>query len=128
MLTKVASSPSANPGAVISYTIQVSNAGTGDATGVEVSDALPRVLSVGTDTFGPGQAIEFVDGSPVSGLTPQAPQFSDDNGVTYVYAPVSGGGGAPAGFDRNVTNFRLPLTGNMPPGGSFTLNYDAMVD
>lgn len=128
MLTKVASSPSANPGAVISYTIQVSNAGTGDATGVEVSDALPRFLSVGTDTFGPGQAIEFVDGSPVSGLTPQAPQFSDDNGVTYVYAPVSGGGGAPAGFDRNVTNFRLPLTGNMPPGGSFTLNYDAMVD
>lgn len=128
MLTKLSSSPSANPGSVISYSIQVSNAGTGDATAVEVSDALPRFISFATDTFGPAQAIEFVDGSPSSGLTPQPPQYSDDNGATYLYVPVSGGGGAPIGYDRNVTNFRLPLTGNMPPGGSFTLNYNAMVD
>ncbi|MFN3713052.1 MAG: hypothetical protein ACK4SX_05290 [Alcanivoracaceae bacterium] len=128
LLTKLASSPSASPGSVVSYTIQVSNAGTGDATGVEIADALPRFLSLGINTFGPGQAVQFVDGSPSSGLTPGAPQFSNDNGTTFIYAPVSAGGGAPAGFDRNITNFRQPFSGLMPPGSSFILNYDAIVD
>ena len=41
----------------------------------------------------------------------------------------SGGGGAPAGYDGNVTHVRIPLTGSMPGGGSnFTLTYDAVVE
>lgn len=128
MVTKLASSPSANPGSTVSYSILVSNAGTGDATAVEISDALPLFLSFATDTFGPGQPFEFVDGSPASGLTPATPEYSNDNAATYNYTPVSGGGGAPAGFDDNVTHFRIPFTGNMPPGSSFTLHYDARVD
>jgi len=128
MVTKVANSPTVNPGSVVSYTVQVSNAGTGAATGVEVMDMLSRFLSLGIDTFAPGEAVEFVDGSPSSGLTPEPVEFSDDGGATYIYAPVSGGGGAPAGYDSNITHFRVPFTGSMPPGGNFTLNYDAVVD
>jgi uncharacterized repeat protein (TIGR01451 family) len=128
MVTKLASSPSANPGSTISYSIQVSNAGTGDAAAVEITDALPAFLSFATDTFGPGQPLEFVDGTPSSGLTLSTPEYSNDNAATYTYTPVSGGGGAPPGFDANVTHFRVPFTGTMPPGGSFTLHYDARVD
>ena len=39
--------------------------------------------------------------------------YSDDGGVTWTYTPVSGGGGAPAGYDRNVTNVRWVFTGDL---------------
>jgi len=40
-------------------------------------------------------------------------KYSNNNGSTYVYTPVSGGGGAPAGYDRNVTNVRWTFSGNL---------------
>jgi uncharacterized repeat protein (TIGR01451 family) len=38
--------------------------------------------------------------------------YSDNNGVTFTYTPTSGAGGAPAGYDRNVTHIRWTFTGN----------------
>ena len=128
MVTRLTSSASVDPGSTVTYTIQVSNAGLGDATAVEVTDALGPFLSLGLNSFGPGQVFEFTDGTPASGLTPDAALYSSDGGATYTYVPVSGGGGAPAGFDGLVSHFRLPLSGNMPPGSSFTITYTARVD
>jgi hypothetical protein len=39
--------------------------------------------------------------------------YSNNGGTTFVYMPVSGGGGASAGYDRNVTNIRWTFTGNL---------------
>jgi hypothetical protein len=39
--------------------------------------------------------------------------YSNNGGTTFVYVPVSGGGGAAAGYDRNVTNIRWTFTGNL---------------
>lgn len=130
MVTKLASSLSVNPGSVVNYIVQVSNAGTGDATSVEIRDTLARFITLGVDTYGPLQAVEFVDGTPPddSGLIPGPVVYSDDDGATWLYTPVSGGGGAPSGYDANITRFRIPFTGSMPPGSSFSLHYDVLVD
>jgi uncharacterized repeat protein (TIGR01451 family) len=40
-------------------------------------------------------------------------QYSNDGGTTWTYTPVSGGGGAPAGYDRLVTNVRWSFTGSL---------------
>jgi len=39
--------------------------------------------------------------------------YSNNSGTTWVYTPVSGGGGASAGYDSNVTNIRWTFTGNL---------------
>jgi uncharacterized repeat protein (TIGR01451 family) len=40
-------------------------------------------------------------------------EYSNDGGTTWTYTPVSGGGGAPAGYDRLVTNVRWSFTGSL---------------
>jgi hypothetical protein len=55
------------------------------------------------------------------------PEYSDDQGATWSYVPSSGGGGAPAGYDGNVTHARVPFTGSLPPGGNFQINYEVQV-
>ncbi len=44
--------------------------------------------------------------------------YSQDGGSTYSYAPVSGAGGAPAGYDGNVTNIRWTMSGALGPAPS----------
>jgi hypothetical protein len=64
----------------------------------------------------------------LTGLTLCAPVYSNTNGTTWVYTPVSGGGGAPAGYDGNVTNWQIPMTGMMNANGAnFTINYKVRV-
>ncbi len=40
-------------------------------------------------------------------------EYSNNAGVTWTYTPVGGAGGAPAGYDRNVTNVRWRFAGNL---------------
>ncbi len=93
-----------SPGADLIYTIIFTNTGGIPATGLIVTDPIPA------DT-------DFKFGSVTSslgttGLT-VAVEYSNDTGATWTYMPVSGGGGAPAGYDRTVTNVRWSLTGNL---------------
>jgi hypothetical protein len=39
--------------------------------------------------------------------------YSNDGGTSWTYTPVSGGGNAPAGYDRSVTNIRWVFAGNL---------------
>jgi uncharacterized repeat protein (TIGR01451 family) len=48
-----------------------------------------------------------------TGLTLASVKYSKDSGVTWTYAPASGAGGAPAGYDRLVTNVQWNFTGNL---------------
>jgi hypothetical protein len=56
-----------------------------------------------------------------------SPAYSSDHGTSWSYLPTSTGGGAPAGYDALVTNWRIPMLGTMRPGGSITLRYQVQV-
>lgn len=92
------------PGADLTYTITFTNGGTAAASSLVIVDPIPNNtdFKVGSVTNNLGS----------TGLTVVV-AYSNDGGSTYVYAPGSGGGGAPAGYDRNVTNIRWTFSGNL---------------
>lgn len=126
-VSKVASTATSAPGGTIGYTVNVSNLGVGPAIALQVTDALDAFTVLRLDTHGPDTPFEFVDGSPSSGLVMGTPEYSDDQQATWSYVPTSGGGGAPTGYDGNVTHARVPFTGSLQPGGSFQINYEVQV-
>ena len=106
------------PGTELTYRTDYSNVGTADLTAIVVYDAIPawtqyRVGSAVAGTLPPG----------ITGITIE---FSSDGGATWAYVPVSGGGGAPANFDGNVTNVRWTLAGNLA-GGAGTIDGVAFI-
>jgi uncharacterized repeat protein (TIGR01451 family) len=127
-VVKSANAATFNPGQVITYSVLVTNSGTGTATSVAAQDQLTPYVSWGLNSFGAGNPFQLSQGTPPSGLLLGAPVYSSNNGATWTYTPVSGGGGAPAGYDANVTNWRIPMTGTMNGNGAnFTINYRVMV-
>lgn len=101
------------PGAVLTYTTDYQNIGTDVLQNIVVLDAMPTYTQyeVGSESVGTPPA-------SVSGITTQ---WSNDGGTTWIYVPVSGGGGAPANYDANVTNVRFVFTGTMGPGVASTV-------
>lgn len=128
VFVKQASTATAAPGQAITYTLLTTNSGSGIATSVILSDALSPYVFWGVNSFGANVPFQMGDGPPISGLTLGTPLYSNDNGATWTYVPASGAGGAPAGYDGNVTNWRIPMTGTMNGNGAnFTLQYKVMV-
>lgn len=126
-IIKSASNATAKPGDVITYTIQVQNTGSGAATSVVLDDHLSHFTAFGLNSYA-GTPFQFADGSPSSGLALGTPVYSADGGTTYgSYIPASGGGGAPAGYDGTITNWKIPMSGTMAAGSSFTLHYQVKV-
>ncbi|MCD6380334.1 hypothetical protein J7M07_07830 [bacterium] len=102
--------PSGNqaPGTELTYRTDYSNVGAGNLDTIVIFDAMPawtqyRVGSASSGTL-------------ATGITAITIEFSDDGGTTWIYVPVSGGGGAPLNFDANVTNVRWILTGTLAGG------------
>ncbi|GFO67802.1 hypothetical protein GMLC_13810 [Geomonas limicola] len=133
LVTKSADSPNVAPGQLVTYTSLMSNSA-GNALSVTVTDTLSPYLALGLNSYGAGVPFQMIEGSTPSGLTLGTPAYSRDNGATWSYVPVSGGGGAPAGYDANITNWRIPMSGTMNAwaGGSapypyFTVTYKALV-
>jgi hypothetical protein len=93
------------PGADLTYTVAFTNNGGQAAQVFIIMDPVPA----NTD-FKVG-SVSTVLGT--TGLT-VAVAYSNNNGTTYTYTPVSAGGGAPAGYDRNVTNVRWIFGNNLP--------------
>src|SRR5205085_12589210 len=92
------------PGADLTYTIAFTNGGTAAASILVISDPIPANtdFKVGSVTTALG----------TTGLTVVV-AYSSNGGSTFGYTPASGGGGAPAGYDRNVTNIRWTFSGNL---------------
>lgn len=127
-IVKSSSLAAANPGDTITYSITVINAGSTAAHAVELEDDMSHYTSFGVDTYGAGTHFNFIDLAPLTGLTPGAATFSQDDGADgYSYTPSSGAGGAPVGFDANVSDWRLPFSGTMASGTQFTLEYQTVV-
>lgn len=119
--------PKALPGAMMQYTISISNAGPGaaDQDSMIVTEALPPdtyLVVADFDAGNPGP-VAFVDGVPPSGLmysfdtldsVTDDIEFSDDGGASYVYVPTPDAYGA----DPNVTHFRILPKGAAPFSGA----------
>ena len=92
------------PATDLTYTIAFTNAGGTTAQSLVISDPVPTNtdFKVGSVTNSLG----------TTGLT-IAVAYSNNGGSTYVYTPLSGGGGAPAGYDRSVTTIRWTFTGTL---------------
>jgi uncharacterized repeat protein (TIGR01451 family) len=110
--TGVGGATEAVAGAEIDYTITYTNisssGGTDNATLIATDfvteDPIPANtdFKVGSMTSSPG----------TTGLVATY-QYSNDGGTTWTYTPASGAGGAPAGYDRLVTNIQWSFTGNL---------------
>jgi uncharacterized repeat protein (TIGR01451 family) len=92
------------PGTDLGYTTTFTNSGTAAAQSVVITDPIPANtdFKVGSETNNLG----------TTGLT-VAIAYSSNGGSTWTYTPVSGAGGAPAGYDRLVTHIRWTFTGNL---------------
>ena len=115
--------PFSIPGATVRYDIVVTNSGTGtvDADTLAITDAVPAglVLRVADFDGGTPGPIEFVDGTPASGLTYNFVSlddlgddvaFSADGGLdNFEYEPTPDA----AGLDSNVTHIRITPSGPM---------------
>lgn len=124
---KMASSGTANPGTPITYTVQVTNTGLGSATSVSQDDRLSKYTSFGIECMPGGLSIVYTDGTPASTLIKGTPVYSNDGGVTFTYVPPALGGPIACTYDPNITHFRLPMTGTMPPLGTYSLQYQVQV-
>lgn len=126
-LTKAASAAMLVPGEVIGYTTTLMNIAEAPAHHVLVSGKVDAQLAFRLDSYGAGVPFRFVEGETPSGLALGVLEFSNDNGESWSYTPVSGGGGAPAGYDAAVTHWRISMDGVMNPRSSFKIEYQALL-
>lgn len=124
------SNPLAIPGALMEYTITLTNTGQGrvDTDTVRILDAIPANTALSVVGLGGSPAnspVTFTDGATPSNLTVAAGdiQFSKDNGATWLYTPVSAGG-----YDAAVTHVRVNPKGRMAAGGSFAVKFRVRVN
>jgi hypothetical protein len=121
-LTKtVTPSGTQSPGTDLIYSVSFTNSGAASAQSLVITDPTPANtdFKVGSVTTSLG----------TTGLT-VATAYSNDGGSTWTYTPASGGGGAAAGYDRNVTNIRWTFTGNLSqtsPNNSGSVGFTARI-
>jgi uncharacterized repeat protein (TIGR01451 family) len=112
-----ATNPKRIPGATVRYEVMVRNSGVGmsDNGSVVLTDPIPANTALYVSTAS-GNPVEFVDGSPVSGLS--------FNYATHVSYSSQAGGGPPftytpvpdaSGFDPVVTGLRVAPSGVLLP-------------
>jgi hypothetical protein len=127
--TGVGGATDAVSGAEVQYTVTYTNisssGGTGNstliATNFVTADTMPANtdFKIGSMTSNPG----------TTGLVATF-EYSNDGGASWTYTPVSGGGGAPAGYDRSVTNIRWTFSGNLSetsPNNSGSVTFIARI-
>jgi uncharacterized repeat protein (TIGR01451 family) len=121
-LTKgVSPSGSQVPNTDLTYTVTFTNGGSAAAQTLVISDQVPANtdFKVGSESHDLG----------TTGLTVVV-SYSNDGGSSWTYTPVSAGGGADAGYDRNVTNIRWTFSGNLsqsPPNNAGTVSFVAKI-
>ncbi|HJQ34764.1 MAG TPA: hypothetical protein VJ866_21625 [Pyrinomonadaceae bacterium] len=117
-----------SPGAQLTYTIAFSNTGGSPASAFVLTDPdTATVLKI-------NDYMDFKVGSVTNNLGTTglavAVAYSNDGGATWTYTPASGAGGAPAGYDRNVTHVRWSFTGSLSqtaPNNSGSVSFIARI-
>jgi uncharacterized repeat protein (TIGR01451 family) len=105
LVKSVSPNGSAPPGSDLTYTINFDNRGGSYASSFVITDPVPQYTDFKVGSIATNLA--------TTGLTVSV-FYSYDGGNNFVLAlPTSGGGGAPAGYDRTVTHVRWQFTGNL---------------
>ncbi len=102
--------PKAIPGAMILYTVQVTNSSYGsvDANTTVITDPIPTNTSMCVSTLCSNPVMGFTcSASPVCGLTGISLTYSNNSGVSYGYTPAADSNG----YDSNVTNIQITPSG-----------------
>jgi hypothetical protein len=132
--------PKAIPGAVMLYTVLVTNrGGPTDTDTVFITNPMPantEVFANDIDGVGSGPLL-FTDGPAVSGLsyainnlasTTDNISFSNDNGASFLYTPIP----SDDGYDSAVTDIKVTFSGlfkasSGEPHPSFSINFRVRV-
>jgi uncharacterized repeat protein (TIGR01451 family) len=108
------------PGTDLTYTLLITNTGSGSAESVVDVDSLPAEVQfkVGSvvNTFPAGVGVTV--------------EYSNNGGAAWTYTPVSLGCGAPAAYDACVTHIRWSLQnplGSVAPDNSGTAEFVAQI-
>ncbi len=104
LVQSVTPSGSAPPGTDLVFTFAFTNSGGLPASVYIITDPMP--------TYTDFKVASAIGNLGTTGLTVTV-EYSSDNASTWTYTPVSGGGGAPANYDRSVTHVRWRFTGNL---------------
>lgn len=107
------------PGALVQYTINISNTSAGivDNNTTSITDPIPVNTELFTGGLSAAAPFTFTDGAPTSGLTctfialastSDCVQFSNNNGISWTYTPS-----AVTDYDATVTNIRFVPTGTL---------------
>ena len=119
------------PGTDLIYTIVYTNSGGQPANNLIIVDPNPANAVPAERVF---RNVDFKVGSLTSspGSTGLAVTFaySNDGGATWTYTPVSGAGGAAAGYDRVVTNVRWVFSGALSqtsPNNTGSVSFTAKI-
>jgi uncharacterized repeat protein (TIGR01451 family) len=92
------------PGTDLTYNIAFTNSGGSPAKTLSIKDQIPTNTDFKLGTVQTNLA--------TTGLTVTV-YYSNDNGASWNYAPVSGQGTAPPGYDRTVTHIMWSFTGDL---------------
>jgi uncharacterized repeat protein (TIGR01451 family) len=128
LLKSVTPSGTQTPGTDLTYTIAFSNTGGSPASAFVLTDPDPATVLKINDYM------DFKVGSVVNslgttGLTATV-AYSNNGGATWTYTPASAAGGAPAGYDRNVTHIRWSFTGALSqtsPNNSGSISFTSRI-
>ncbi|HJQ34765.1 MAG TPA: hypothetical protein VJ866_21630 [Pyrinomonadaceae bacterium] len=112
------------PGTDVNYRITFVNNGDTAAQQFVLIDPDPSTtLKLNTNT-------DFKVGSVVTvlgSLTSATVAYSNDSGATWTYVPASGAGGAPAGYDRNVTHIRFSFAGSLTSASNGSVTFTVRI-
>jgi uncharacterized repeat protein (TIGR01451 family) len=112
------------PGTEITYTVAFQNSGGSPASAFVLTDPNPAT------TLKINDYTDFKVGSvanALGSLTSVTVAYSNNSGATWTYTPASGAGGAPAGFDRNVTHIRWTFTGSLNPASNGSVSFTTRI-
>ncbi len=113
------------PDTDLAYTVDFTNSGTGAAQSLIIIDPDPTDVVPAQRVFA---NVDYKLGSAsISSPWSATIEFSNDGGSTWTYTPVSGGGGAPSGYDRLVTNIRWSVTGNVAASATGTVSFTVRI-
>jgi len=109
------------PGTELTYTVTFTNSGSTSAQSLVITDPNSNNADPLQRVFA---NVDYKVGSAsISNPWTATIEFSNDGGATWAYAPVSGAGGAPAGYDRLVTNIRWTVNGSLTISASGSVSF-----
>jgi uncharacterized repeat protein (TIGR01451 family) len=94
------------PGSDITYVITFTNSGGSFASNFVITDPIPANTDLKINSESHTTPLP-------SGLTGVTVEYYDTSTNSWITNPSSGGGGAPAGYNRNITSVRWTFQGSL---------------